>query len=229
MLHPFMVLEEFINYGYNGLRNKFYQPRANTQVHSVEGYIEETKNGENCKKYFKDVLRAELNEICRSIVKDTEFVIFNPSSGVNRKEYVQSMIDSLRYFGSQMTSKGWEVESTIEDTIEDSVTYLQERFLPSEASREHGEITTARQVLAVKYLLKHCGLDNDMDKTDIARLVQFLTGKETGAKSITNTNIYKSVKRDLPLADHQHVLRQFEKWKMTPLINLVVSDIAGIN
>lgn len=54
------------------------------------------------------------------------------------------------------------------------------------------EFTTSRQVLAIHYLLKTLEVKN-ADKTEIARFIQFLTGKEAGNKKIKNTTIYKKV------------------------------------
>ena len=52
------------------------------------------------------------------------------------------------------------------------------------------KFTTAQQVLAIHYMLKYLGVKN-VDNTAKARFAQLLTGKETGAKEIKNTNIYK--------------------------------------
>jgi hypothetical protein len=52
------------------------------------------------------------------------------------------------------------------------------------------EFTTARQVLAINYLLDYCKVEN-VDRTAKARFIQFITGKESGASNIRNTTIYK--------------------------------------
>src|SRR5690349_24785285 len=49
--------------------------------------------------------------------------------------------------------------------------------------------TTARQVLAIHYLLEYCQV-KDVDKTRIARFIEFLTGKNYD-------NIYKAVRSPL--------------------------------
>ncbi len=54
------------------------------------------------------------------------------------------------------------------------------------------EFTTSRQVLAIYYLLEYFKVDfKDIDRTNLARFTQFLTGKEANNNNIANTNIYK--------------------------------------
>jgi hypothetical protein len=55
--------------------------------------------------------------------------------------------------------------------------------------------TTATQVLAIHFLLKQCGV-NPIDKpTTDTRFMQFLTGRETNAKKIQSTTLYKNIVR----------------------------------
>jgi len=58
------------------------------------------------------------------------------------------------------------------------------------------DFTLARQNLAIHYLLKHSRLGNDIDKTNVARLIQLITGRE-GNKAIKDTRIYKFAKSPL--------------------------------
>jgi hypothetical protein len=66
--------------------------------------------------------------------------------------------------------------------------------LSSDSIREasNKEFTLARQNLVLHYLLKHSGVTN-IDKTNVARLIQLVTGRE-GDKDIENTRIYRFVK-----------------------------------
>jgi len=47
---------------------------------------------------------------------------------------------------------------------------------PKEENPKNKEFTTTRQVLAIRYLLDYCQVKN-IDQTEIARFIEFLTGK----------------------------------------------------
>ena len=66
----------------------------------------------------------------------------------------------------------------------------------TDQSQPNRDFTLARQNLAIHYLLKHSRLGNDIDKTNVARLIQLITGRE-GNKEIKNTRIYKFVQSPL--------------------------------
>lgn len=93
------------------------------------------------------------------------------------------------------------------------------------------EFTTARQVLAVYYLLSELDVHGKTDKTEIARFVQFLTGKEIKAAKITDTNIYKKIKKPLSKSDHQQVAdlkfikQYFEKLGLDNIVSVIDKDI----
>ncbi len=57
------------------------------------------------------------------------------------------------------------------------------------------KFTSARQILAIKYLLNFVEESHSYDNTKLAEFIQFLTGKELGAKKISNTNIYKKINK----------------------------------
>jgi hypothetical protein len=62
-----------------------------------------------------------------------------------------------------------------------------------DAPGENKLFTTARQVLAVYFLLKNCSI-NPVDKPrEVTKFIQFLTGKELSAKRLQDTYIYKKV------------------------------------
>lgn len=63
------------------------------------------------------------------------------------------------------------------------------------------ESTTRRQVLAIHYLMNELDVYKDTDKTEIAKFIQFLNGKETRNPKINNTNIYKYLKNPLSTGD----------------------------
>jgi hypothetical protein len=67
-------------------------------------------------------------------------------------------------------------------------------------NKENSEFTTRRQVLAIHYLLKIAGFE-DKDKSEKARFIQFLTGKEADTVKIKDTYIYKVVISLFPMND----------------------------
>jgi hypothetical protein len=119
----------------------------------------------------------------------------------------------------------------IEHFLKNNKTMQSTMDLPEKNNKE---FTTARQVLAIHYLLKEIDEDNyrNIDKTEIARFIQFLTGRETGAKVITNTNIYKKItslysKNDKTLEDDLQFVRNFfEKIGLQNIANQLSTEIS---
>lgn len=99
-----------------------------------------------------------------------------------------------------------------------------------EVGERNPEFTTARQVLAIHYLLEHCGASG-YDKTNVARFIQFLTGKETGAKNIGDTQIYKRLNRLFSTdnrtlaADLTFVRGHFEKIGLPDIAQKITKEI----
>ena len=98
--------------------------------------------------------------------------------------------------------------------------------LPNKEIKLIKEATTRQQVLAIHFMLDAInGLDRD--KTELARYIQFLTGKEPGAKKITDTRIYAVVKKlfdSTPVAlekDLEIVKAYFTSLGMDTLVNRV--------
>jgi hypothetical protein len=92
------------------------------------------------------------------------------------------------------------------------------------------EFTTSRQVLAMHYLFEHCNVVN-VDTTEKARFIQFLTGREINAKNIGNTNIYKKLKSPFPqsekslINDLQFIRTYFEKLGLIEIVNKINKEI----
>jgi hypothetical protein len=85
------------------------------------------------------------------------------------------------------------------------------------------EFTTARQVLAIYYLLKYCKVKN-IDKTEIAWFIQFLTGKNFD-------NIYKKLQNPFKLnnkslkEDLWFIRDYFERLGMQEVVKMVNNEI----
>lgn len=87
------------------------------------------------------------------------------------------------------------------------------------------DFTTARQVLAVHYLLKYANVKN-IDKTEIARFIQFLTGKNFD-------NIYKKLQSPFKLNDKslkedlRFVRDYFERLGMLEIVKMINNELAN--
>ena len=78
------------------------------------------------------------------------------------------------------------------NTLLDALENPPVEVLDNSDAQANKEFTLARQNMAIHYLLKHSGLTNNHDKTNIVRLIQFLTGREVN-KEAKDTRIYKFV------------------------------------
>jgi hypothetical protein len=87
------------------------------------------------------------------------------------------------------------------------------------------DFTTARQVLAVHYLLKFANVKN-VDKTEIARFIQFLTGKNFD-------NIYKKLQSPFKLNDKslredlRFVRDYFERLGLFEIVKMINNEISS--
>jgi hypothetical protein len=143
-----------------------------------------------------------------------------------RNESVQVLAELS---GLDMMTKFW-FNEIISKSQEENISQQN----PIEDSEPQGnkEFSTARQVLAVHYLLKHLNVNN-IDHTAKARFVQFLTNKETGAKEIKNTRIYKYIcsplKKDEKslIADLQFIRVYFENLGLTNIVEEINKEIGN--
>jgi|GEM_PF-4432901 len=93
------------------------------------------------------------------------------------------------------------------------------------------EFTTSRQILAIYYLLEYMKVDfNDIDRTNLARFTQFITGKEANNSKIVNTTIYKKWGQlfgKSPKKNKQDLLFikiYFEKLQLLEIVKMIEND-----
>lgn len=92
-----------------------------------------------------------------------------------------------------------------------------------EFSEKSKDFTTARQVLAVHYLLKYAQVKN-VDKTEIARFIQFLTGKNYD-------NIYKKLQNPFKINDKylkedlRFIRDYFERLDMSEVVKMINGEM----
>jgi hypothetical protein len=97
------------------------------------------------------------------------------------------------------------------------------KALLEDAGEKNKEYTTSRQVLAVHYLLKYCQVKN-IDMTEKARFIQFLTGKNYD-------NIYKRVQSPLNGNDRhmsedlKFVRGYFERLGMKEIAKMISNEL----
>lgn len=91
----------------------------------------------------------------------------------------------------------------------------KQRDSQSETIQRNPEFTTARQVLAVHYLLRYVKAQN-VNKTEIARFIEFLTGKNYDS-------IYKKVREPLKIKDSE--AKKDLKFVRTHFLKLELSEI----
>jgi hypothetical protein len=95
------------------------------------------------------------------------------------------------------------------------------------------EFTTGRQVLAIHYLMDELNVLGKTDKTEIARFIQFLTGRETGVAKIQDTTIYQKVKTPFPANDKQlekdlrFIRNYFEKLGLQNIAEKISKEIGS--
>ena len=93
----------------------------------------------------------------------------------------------------------------------------------SEITEKSKDFTTARQVLAVHYLLKYAQVKN-VDKTEIARFIQFLTGKNYD-------NIYKKLQNPFKINDKflkedlRFIRDYFERLAMSEIVRMINGEM----
>lgn len=96
----------------------------------------------------------------------------------------------------------------------------------------NSEFTTARQLLAIYYLLEFSKVDfQAIDRTELARFSQFLTGRSQDAKKIQDTNLYKrwgalfheTEKRNRK--DLQFIKGYFERVGLSEIVRLIENDM----
>ena len=93
------------------------------------------------------------------------------------------------------------------------------------------EFTVRRQVLAIHYLLKSVKYRDD-NKSEKARLIQFLTGRESTVTKIKDTNIIKIVDNLFPNSDNalykdlNYIREFFEKLGIKEIVDEINKEIS---
>jgi hypothetical protein len=124
------------------------------------------------------------------------------------------------------------------DKLESKINILKSKYpeikeeLAGEKGTNNPEFTTARQILAFHYMFEYMNLNRSyINKTDVARFIQFLTGKEANNSKIENTTIYKKWKKILNKEDKQqvqdleYIKQYFSKLQLFEIVKMIDNDI----
>src|ERR1700757_359575 len=177
-----------------------------TDIMEIKSFLEYQlkKNFETKKNKYREYLELIL-------VKYNDFLANGKTDIITNRYISEKLIDKQKKIGA-------------------SQSIISQNQIDSKETNK--EFTTSRQVLAMHYLLSEFRIYGRTDKTEIARFIQFLTGKESGATKITDTTIYKKVKSPLPknektiLSDLQFVRWYFEKLGLQVIVDKINKEMS---
>jgi len=108
----------------------------------------------------------------------------------------------------------------------------EEVHVQEEKDEKNKSFTTARQVLAVHYLLKSAGINPVDAPAPVAEFIRFLTRREANAKRIQDTTLYKNVVNPFKLNDAalkkdlEFILPFFRKMNLDTIVAAIEQEIA---
>ncbi|THU34207.1 hypothetical protein FAM09_24625 [Niastella caeni] len=134
-----------------------------------------------------------------------QYVLKSLQKGVEyaQKVYYYHLQNECRDRNNCALNETWERRIALaEQLIEKLVPKVAvEDMNREETGGKNKDFTTARQVLALHYLLKQLGINIVDNPSSIAKFIQFLTGREVNANRIQDTTIYKKVVKPFNLND----------------------------
>ena len=153
-----------------------------------------------------------------------------------RKVYQFHLDNECTNPGACSLNQSWERRIAMAEQILQELTKASDQAGNSDEEEKQGEnksFTTARQVLAVHYLLKSVGLNPVDAPAPVADFIQFLTRRELNAKRIQDSTIYKKVvspfkhneaalKKDL-----EFILTFFRKMNLDTIVAAIEKEIAN--
>jgi hypothetical protein len=164
-----------------------------------------------------------------------DIIMLNPDSIDERSQYAVGLHELSKEAVNRMVDKMMK-EAEEKQNIElrarqDERERLEQTLIPqiqnavmSASSKKNPEFTTARQVLAVSYMLKRLGMKN-VDKKTQADFIEFLTNK-------THREIYDRVRDSLLVynrdnKDAEYVKDWFQRLGLTEIVNDMDADLSG--
>lgn len=120
-----------------------------------------------------------------------------------QKVYFFHVHNECTNLDSCSSNQSWERRIAITEQLIEKILpkELVEDLDKDETVGRNKDFTTARQVLALHYLLKQLGINMVDSPSSIAKFIQFLTGREANANRIQDTTIYKKVVKPFSLND----------------------------
>jgi hypothetical protein len=157
--------------------------------------------------------------------KNGNFVSTDKSETLNIDQY--SDLELIRLFAEFKAAQRFDEFLITVNPIKSNEELSAETVSVSDLSDKSKEFTTARQVLAVHYLLKYANVKN-VDKTEITRFIHFLTGKNFD-------NIYKKLQNPFKLNDKslkedlRFIRDYFERLGMIEIVKMINNELNNNN
>lgn len=192
-----------IAYSINKLRKNYANKVKDNGLHRAE-IISMDENGTESSLSHTEKRASRYGNI--NNFNDEELIRMYAEYQVNQK-FTEFLTEEAKPYLNQQNATS-ETIATIEDTPE---------------NEKNKEFTTTRQVLAIHYLLKYCQVKN-VDNTEKARFIQFLTGK-------SYDNIYKKVQSPLNGSDKhiaedlKYIRTYFERLGLKEIVKMVSNEI----
>jgi hypothetical protein len=146
-------------------------------------------------KYIEFLRTIPATHIAKTLQKGVEYA---------KKVYHYHLDNECTNAATCPLNQSWERRIAMTEQILQELakaTGEEDSQLAEEKEGKNKSFTTARQVLAVHYLLKSLGINPVDAPVPVAEFVQFLTGREVNAKRIQDSTLYKKVASPFKLND----------------------------
>ena len=225
---------EFVKYCNGILEIRFGVSEREEIVQMLEHEYKIGKEFELAIKLMRKNYRKRISDNS-TLVSETESDNGNPENGnfvstvisepLNIDQY--SDLELIRLFAEFKAAQRFDEFLITVNPIKSNEELSAETVSVSDLSDKSKEFTTARQVLAVHYLLKYANVKN-VDKTEITRFIHFLTGKNF-------ENIYKKLQNPFKLNDKslkedlRFIQDYFERLGMIEIVKMINNELNNNN
>jgi len=224
------------------LPDKYTEGLLNDFKHHLNDYVENRITNfindhlKNLKKVFRDAENSVPSNIKLNPKQTVEFIAKHDAlDKFLHRLYSIERDDTLEICEKKLSIEGY-FKPANENSEENELNISESNYsYTDQAAALKREFTTARQVLAIKYLFQFAGIKEiEYDNTELARFIRFLTSKELGNAKIQNTGIYKKIKN--PYKDKEseknedlkYIRDYFQKLNLTKIVMMINEEINSI-
>ncbi len=213
------------------LLNEFKNHLNDYEENKITNFI--VDHLENIKSDFKDSKLEIPSNIKLNATQTVEFIAkYDVFNKIIPKLYSIERNDTIEICEKKLSIEGY-VKPANENSEEIELNIIESNYsYTDQAAALKREFTTARQVLAIKYLFQFAGIKEiEYDKTELAHFIRFLTSKELGNTKIQNTGIYKKVKNPYKDKDSEknedlkYIRVYFQKLNLTKIVMMINEEI----